>query len=149
MKSGRDFSVGILRGGTALNSASSPLAASLLDWIQALTGERCLCSVADGPLEELSCEDHKIWTVLAFKPSGRILENVPLFCRFVKGSKRVCVFLQMWFNPVGCWLFFSVFTMKVEDLADCSLRIWITKIGFEPFYTGLRIRLFFFCFFTL
>lgn len=75
MKTGRDFSVGILRGGRALNSASSALVASLLDWIRALKGERWLCTAADGPPEEASCEDLKIWTVLSFKHSGRIFKT--------------------------------------------------------------------------
>lgn len=96
MKTGRDFSVGILRGGTALNSASSALAASLLDWIEALTGgERYPCSGADGPPEELSCEDQKIWTVFAFKPSGR---SFKMYCAvilsfFVKGMQVLFVCL--------------------------------------------------------
>lgn len=85
MKTGRDFSVGILRGGTALNSASAPLVASLLDWIRALKGERWLCSVADGPPEEVSCEDQKIWNVLSFKHSGRILK---MYCEIILSFRR-------------------------------------------------------------
>lgn len=80
MKTGRDFSVGILRGGRALNSASSALVASLLDWIRALKGERWLCTAADGPPEEASCEDQKIWTVLSFKHSGRIFK---MYCAII------------------------------------------------------------------
>lgn len=90
-------------------------------WLDtSVEGGRCLCSAADGPPEELSCEHQKIRTVLQFKPSGRIVVLRNYFVILSKACKCffVCVlvclcFLQMWFNPTG-GCFFLLIQLKCK-----------------------------------
>lgn len=143
MKTGRDFLVGILRGGAALNSASSTLAASLLDWIQALTRERCLCSAADGPPEEVSCEDQKIWTVLTFTPSSRIIFFLKCVMQFFFSfcQRHESVFVCSFADVIQPYRLLSFFSLYNKSKRFSSLYCWGYILGKWDFSLFLLQRI--------